>query len=461
MLCVVDNLEQHAANKRIALKDDTSSVTYCELLRRIEHRREQWRQHLRNELARPLVMLFMDNTIDSVVNYLTCLRFRLPVLVINTKLQETAKKDFIQRFNPHLIVEENTVQASASQPLSLHPELALLMATSGSTGSGKCVALSYRNLHVNTESILTYLPIRSDDRTLATLPFSYSYGLSVLHSHLACGATIAMTTLTVMEREFWRLLQSLPVTSLSGVPHWYEMLIRLRFTRQELPSLRYFTQAGGRLDPDVSQQLADYAKTHNKQFFVMYGQTEATARIAFLDADKVRDKPTSVGQAIPGGELELRSLSGDRISTAYTEGELYYRGENTMLGYVETSRELAAFVPKEWLATGDLAEFDSEGDFYITGRTKRIAKLFGERVNLDELERQFAQVGLSVRCCGEENVIAAFCLATDKELVKKYFDQILTAPPKSRRLVTLEAWPLLANEKIDYGMLNVMLKQAL
>lgn len=348
-----------------------------------------------------LVFLFAGLDIGSLVAYLACLRAGCPVSLLSEELDSHKRAALIERYRPNLIIEDDSVTPLEKNAHTPDDRLALLLTTSGSTGSPKLVALSKHNLQANTDSICSYLPIEASDRTLANLPMFYSYGLSVINTHLQMGACIVLSDVSPMQREYWSLLDNLRINSIAGVPYTYSMLARLRFTQKSLPSLRYFTQAGGKLDAALVQQFAEYANAHNKRFFVMYGQTEATARMAFLTPEKAHNKPDSIGREIPGGTLTLKR-GGEKTADNRQEGELVYSGENVMLGYADSIDDLRRFDPQPNLYTGDIGYKDSDGDWFITGRKKRFIKLFGHRMNLDEIQAELRSRGMESACVGND-----------------------------------------------------------
>lgn len=284
----------------------------------------------------------------------------------------------------------------------LHPELALLLTTSGSTGSPKFVRQSYRNIRANTDSIVQYLGLTAEERPITTLPMNYTYGLSILNSHLDVGATVLLTDQGVAQRGFWSFFQREGATSFGGVPYTYEMLDRMRFTRMELPTLRTMTQAGGKLLPELHQKFARWCRDTDRRFIVMYGQCEATARMAYLPWEKSLEKVGAMGVAIPGGRFELIGADGSVIASPGVTGELRYYGDNVTLGYAECASDLAKGDERGGvLETGDMAQMDGDGYFTIVGRKKRFLKLFGNRVNLDEAERMLKAAFSESECaCG-------------------------------------------------------------
>ena len=264
----------------------------------------------------------------------------------------------------------------------------MCLTTSGSTGSPKFVRQSYTNILDNAQSIVKYLELDESERPITTLPMNYTYGLSIINSHLLAGATILVTEKTLMQKEFWSFFREEEATSFGGVPYTYEMLDKLRFYRMNLPSLRTMTQAGGKILPELHEKFANYAKEHGKRFVVMYGQCEATARMGYLPYEKAVEKKGSMGIAIPGGKFYLIDVNGKEVTTPNVTGELVYEGRNVTLGYAECGDDLAKGDERNGiLETGDMAQFDEDGYYYIVGRKKRFLKIYGNRVNLDEVDR--------------------------------------------------------------------------
>ena len=207
-----------------------------------------------------------------------------------------------------------------------------------------------------------------------------------MHSHLLVGASIVLTDLSVADECFWTLARESGVTALAGVPHTFELLDRVGFATMDLPHLRTVTQAGGRMDPHRVVELATLGRQRGFDLFVMYGQTEATARMAYLPPDLAAEHPTTVGVAVAGGSLEV------------VDGEVVYCGPNVMLGYADSAADLALGRTVERLHTGDLGRITDAGLLEITGRRSRVAKVLGHRVDLDHVERTLRTEGHDVRC---------------------------------------------------------------
>ena len=342
------------------------------------------------------------------------------------------------------------------QDYKLPEELALLLTTSGSTGSPKLVRQSGRNIEANTRSIAEYLGILPEDRAITTLPMQYTYGLSILQSHLSVGAAVILTDKTLMDKEFWALLKEQKATTFGGVPYIYEMLKKLRFDRMNLPSLRYLTQAGGKLPKELAEEFIQTCKRKNMKFIVMYGQTEATARMAYLPWEHAESHAASIGIAIPGGEFWLADPEGAPILEPETTGELVYRGPNVTLGYAENRFDLCK--PDEnhgELRTGDMAKRDAKGFYYIVGRKKRFLKLFGSRVSLDEVEGLLNRAGIPCACAGVDDRLDVYI--TDGSLLgqaERFIKEHTAINPNGFQLHVIEEIPRNDSGKVLYSALG-------
>ena len=355
---------------------------------------------------RTLVFCICANSIGSVFGYVTFMQHGIVPLLVSAHMDEGLFDNLLRLYKPEYIwipISEadkygNTYLYEAygykllktifENPYPLNDKLALLLTTSGSTGSPKFVRQSYVNVKANIESIVEYLELDASERPITTLPMNYTYGLSIIHTHLYVGATILLTDKGLMQKEFWQLFKERGATSFAGVPYTYEMLDKLRFYRMNLPSLHTMTQAGGKITLELHEKFAQYAKETGRKFVVMYGQCEATARMGYLPADKAVEKRGAMGIAIPGGKFKLVNDDGNKICEPFTTGELIYEGKNVTLGYAENGEDLIKDDERHGvLETGDVAQYDEEGYYYIVGRKRRFLKIYGNRVNLDEIDR--------------------------------------------------------------------------
>ena len=375
---------------------------------------------------RSLVFLLVGNNLDSLVAYVACLNHGIVPLMLDAKIdgqllqhfKDIYRPDFIWRPSESGYVLEEGQRTEDIGQMVLYDELALLLTTSGSTGSPKLVRQSYKNIKANTASIVEYLKLDSTERPITTLPMNYTYGLSIINSHLAVGATILLTEKSIMQREFWNFFTEQGATSFGGVPYTYEMLDKLMFFRRKLPSLRTMTQAGGKILPALHQKFAEYAQREGKNFVVMYGQCEATARMSYLPPERALDKVGSMGIAIPGGRFSLIDVDGREITDPDVTGELVYDGANVTLGYAECAEDLAKGDERHGrLVTGDMAKRDADGFYYVVGRKKRFLKIFGNRVNLDETERLIKDrfLGMDCACGGMDDKMKIFVTEVGKE----------------------------------------------
>ena len=345
-------------------------------------------------VERRLVLVTGGNAIDPIVTYLAALAGGHPVLLVPEN-DDLLRESLIANYDPDVIADREgdqwqLVERRHRSIHDLHPDLALLLCTSGSTGSPKLVRLSHENLQANADAIANYLDIASTDRSATTLPMHYCYGLSVINSHLSRGAGLVLTDLSVVERCFWELFEKNRCTSFAGVPYTFDLLDRIGFPDMVLPHLRYVTQAGGRLAPDRVAQYAELADRAGWDFFVMYGQTEATARMAYLPPKLAGLYPDAIGVPIPGGSFELEPVP--ECSDPET-GELVYAGRNVMLGYAESSADLALGRTLDTLRTGDLARRGANGLYSVVGRRRRFIKVLGLRIDLPQAEAVFDCTG--------------------------------------------------------------------
>lgn len=351
-----------------------------------------------------LIFCLCKNDLGALVGYLAFVGHNIPAVMIDCQKGKDIIDNLISVYQPRYlwmpaerkhefggnIIKEvlgYVLIEREAKPYEIHPDVALLLTTSGSTGSPKLVKLTKENIISNARSIAQYLGITSSERPITSLPMYYSFGLSVINSHLIKGATILLTDKGVMQKEFWNFAKDAEATSISGVPYTYEMLKRLRFFRMELPKLKTLTQAGGKLNSSLAKEFIENSRACNKRFIVMYGQTEATARMSYLPEDVAAEKCTSIGIAIPGGNFTIIDSYGNEISDAEIDGELVYTGPNVSMGYAECIADLARGDENHGvLHTGDIARRDSDGYYYITGRMKRFVKVWGNRCNLDAIE---------------------------------------------------------------------------
>jgi len=403
------------------------------------------------------------NNLTSVVAYLSCLRHQRPLLLLDPALPAAQLAELTSRLEiVALINDQGEMSRVSTSAFRSRVDLALLLSTSGSTGSPKSVMLSQANLQANALAISQYLPMLASDTAITSLPLHYSYGLSVLNSHLLIGAKLVLTDYSVMNKEFWQLVNQQQVSSLAGVPFTYQMLKTLRFERLPLPALRYLTQAGGKLTPELTHYVRQLNQQGSMPVYLMYGQTEATARIAYLAPEHLPQYADCIGQAIPGGELLLREpLDRSVIDKPLTPGELCYRGANVMLGYATNAAELRCTQQIDELATGDLAERLPNGLYRIVGRLNRMVKLQGKRWMLDHLEATFSSQGHKVVCTGRDDLLVVGAIDPDVSSsipaqISSYLQQQLQLHPTLFKVLLLRDIPYTSSGKVHYqAILNL------
>lgn len=447
-----DRLDRYGQQTALIEMDGTKT-TYHDLQCEIETLSKRLPSH------RSVVVIESSNSKETLASYLCCVQYNHVPLLIDAGLNPNLKTLVVETYRPNILItpHENTliVKEHDASCHFLHPDLAILLSTSGSTGSPKLVRISKSNLNANASSIAAYLRLTAEDRAVTTLPLHYSYGLSIINSHLAVGASVLITEEGLFSTAFWKAVTDFSITSLSGVPYIYEMLKRLNLSRMELPSIRYLTQAGGKLAVGLVQEFAELCELRDWQFFVMYGQTEATARIGFLDPQKVMFKPSSIGQSISGGRLWLIDKEGKEITSANIDGEMVFRGPNVMMGYAKSADDLALGDELNGtLYTGDIAHFDEDGDFYITGRKKRFVKMFGLRFSLDHVETLLRRKGFECACNGYDNrLLIAVRDRNDSKPVKQLITSEYKLNHTAVEVVVVETFPKTSSGKIEYDRL--------
>lgn len=438
------------ATNDVAVRTVDETYTYQQLYQKI------------NDICFPLtkkelVLLLCGNTIEIVAAYLAALRSNHAVMLMSADTNKELLESIVTQYQPKWIIGNMSFEGykktelfavrEADIEVSIHPDLAVLLSTSGTTGSQKFVRLSYENIQSNAESIAQYLELNADERAVMNLPMSYSYGMSIINSHLQVGASILLTDESVMAKSFWTLVEEQQATSIAGVPFTYQMLQRIGFMKMDLPHLKTITQAGGRLSEKLVRAFGEYAHANDKRFYVMYGQTEASPRMSYIPPKNILEKAGSIGITIPGGELSI----------ADETGELIYRGSNVMMGYAEFLTDLEkADECGNVLYTGDTAEVDEDGYFTITGRMKRFIKLFGLRINLDDVEKKLeAQFHVSLACTGNDDKLV-IAVESDEhiESMKTSIEELYKLHKSAFKIVVLEAIPRFANGKTDYRTLR-------
>jgi acyl-CoA synthetase (AMP-forming)/AMP-acid ligase II len=420
---------------------------------------------IKNPSNKELAFLYLDNSINSISALWSFYSKNYSIALLSQKLDNQFKKSLESIYKPSVIVDSSrdTINSYTKNSLSLFTffstieknkvtianEIKVLLSTSGTTGSPKFVKLSDKNLYENALSILNYLPVKSSDVAPLNLSVFYSYGLSILTTNSISGGKIICTNTDILNKIFWDEFREYKFTSLAGVPFVYEMLERISFRNNKYPSLRYLTQAGGKLSSELIEKFGEFAKENEVDFFVMYGQTEASARMSFLAPKYIRVKSGSIGKPILNGNFSI-----DKETR-----ELVYQGPNVFGGYCEGLADLESYDTNDILKTGDLAEVDNDGFYYIKGRIKRFVKITGTRINLDELEtllkKQFSDITLF--CNGFQDkyiLVGIYNLDFNKNVVIEYISKLLNVHGSLVKVFNIDKIPTTANGKINYDALT-------
>ena len=322
---------------------------------------------------RSLVFMMTRNNGGGVAWVIALLQNRIVPLILNAQTASGLYRQLYDLYQPayicvpeselahydHTIVFQGYGYALVSTgcpSYGLYPELSHLLPTSGSTGSPKLVRHCYANIEAAALNISTFFELTPNDRALMVLPLYYTMGLSMVFSHFYAGATILITDLNMTDRNFWRFIKEEHASSLTGVPYSFEIMNLMRFFRMDLPDLTLLTQGGGKMPKELNLKFAEYCREHGKRWIATYGQSEGTARMAYLPSEWAISKVGSIGRAVPNGELSLIDSEGNPVTTPYTEGEMCYRGKNVTLGYAHKKEDLLLGDERHgFMRTGDLA----------------------------------------------------------------------------------------------------------
>ncbi len=420
-------------------------------------------QSLQIDNTQGLVFIYNDNLIGSIEVLLNFLNSKFTVVLLGAQLHPSFKQNLEELYTPYYIYDPGrktiegykSTQVSASIRLlkrketpayPVHPNIKMLLSTSGTTGSPKFVKLSDENLVHNAHSILDYMPVKSDDVVPLNVPIIFVYGLSIFTTNCMAAGSIVCTNNDILQPAFWTDFSKYNCSTIGGVPYVYEMLHRIGFFKKDHPSLRYMTQTGGILNQALRTEIVRYISTYGKQFFAQYGQTEAAGRMAYLPQQDLLEKAASIGKPIKNGRFEIDEETS----------ELIYYGPNVFGGYANGPGDLGTWHETNKLYTGDVARVDDDGYYYITGRIKRIIKLFGTRLNLDEVELILKNSlgGQTVVCTGINDKYLQVSHVNDQleeSIIKQVLKEKLQIHPTSVQVKYVPAMPLTPNGKIDYS----------
>ena len=376
--------------------------------------------------ARSLFFLLVENNVGGIAWTIGNICSGDVPLILNAHLDEGLYKSLYELYQPpYVCVPEGMaskftyevvatlygykLMKTGHEACPLNNDLSHLLPTSGSTGSPKLVRHKYENIEAAALNISTFFELTDKDRPLMVLPLYYTMGLSMVFSHFYVGATVLITNLNMTDRNFWKFMKEERATSFTGVPYSFEILNLMRFFRIDLPDLTLLTQGGGRMPKELNLKFAEYCRDNGKRWIATYGQSECTARMAWLPPKWAVEKVGSIGIAVPNAELSLIDMDGNSITVPNTEGEMCYRGKNVTMGYARKREDLLLGDERHgFIRTGDMAYFDEDGCYYIVGRMGRFLKLFGMRVGLDECERIVK---------GKFSELECACVGTDEKMI--------------------------------------------
>jgi len=444
-------------NKNIAILAGEESWSYSNLFNLVNE--------MNNSLPKKrkaLILVVSSNNIETVISILLALLDLQTIMLINELTDEDYLKTIIDKYDPDYIWSNKKIKNSIyaynnyylvrrnNKPKPINPICSLLLSTSGSTGAPKYVRLSTHNLETNANSIVQYLSMTDKDSAITTLPLNYSYGLSILTTHFLIGGKLFLSKDSLISREFWTSFNNFRPSSFSGVPYQYRLLKKLNYNNMNWNSVRIMTQAGGNMDDKLVEEFSIFSKNNNIKLYIMYGQTEASPRMSYLEPQKVLYKFNSIGKALPGGKFEIIDL--DTSKNKFPIGELVYYGENVMLGYSKSRKDLLKSDELNGkLFTGDIATIDEENDYTIIGRKDRMIKFFGLRINPIEIERELKLLGYKTIVFKQNDLlIIAVTSISDNIKIKNRLNKKFFIPKNSILIKLIKKIPRNSFGKIDY-----------
>ena len=451
-----------------AIDDAGGQLTYGELIA------------LRGELSgvlpeRELVFCLCENKVGALAGFLSLYDCKDVCLLLSVHIDKALLKVLDETYGPsyywmpEVMVDESGYEKvynykgfvlckTGKKAPAMHPELSMLMTTSGTTGSPKLVRHKYGNIESNAKNVAKVFGWTPEERGIIDLPMQYTMGLNVINSHLYAGATVLLIEANLMSPKYWSFIKEQKGSNFTGVPFSYEILNRLRFWKMDLPHLTTMAEGGGKLSDTLFKTIADFAVEKGKRFFATFGTTETSARLAFLPPSVAATHIGSIGHAIPEGKLILVDENGNEINEADVEGELRYEGPNVTMGYGTCVEDLAKgdeFCGR--YETGDLAKKDADGFFYIVGRKKRFLKLFGLRVSLDQSEKIISENfnGIECACTGDDNQMLIYITQEElKDEVKKLISEKTNLMAKFFDVRVINEIPRFESGKINYRELK-------
>jgi long-chain acyl-CoA synthetase len=478
-------LEKSRCQDKVFVTGDQGTLTYPELVKKLNNLSSVIFHRFG---TRKKFLLMADNTPFFIISYLSIIYSGNTAVLVETRI---SKKDltgiiessslsaaFVQKkYSTNFegsgvaLIDESIIEGNSENLISHSPpdmqddDTAVIIFTSGSTGTKKGVMLTHKNLIANTRSIIEYLCLDESDRICVVLPFFYCYGASLLHTHLRVGGSVVLNQKPFLA-SINKDIDAYECTGFAGVPSTFQILInKTLFLQQAFPSLKYFTQAGGQLPNRYITLLSDTFP--GKKVFVMYGATEATARLSYLPPELVKAKMGSIGKGIPGVTLTVLDENGRPVEAGQT-GEIAARGDNIMKGYYQDPEGTAAVLKNGWLYTGDLATIDEDGFIFVVGRSKNIIKSGGYRISPNEIENEILSCekfkgcvvfGIPDEIMGEAVVAVILTPNTVdhsdlKAEVLTHCNRRLPSYKVPKKIFFIEEFPLNSSNKLDIARLK-------
>ena len=460
---ILDSLKKY--KKNIAIISEKKKISFFEL--------DNYSNDLAKNLEKEnLMFLICENNIESILFYLSSIKKNCALVLLEKNITNINLNNLISKYQPRYIFinKKNNYNLNKFKKkkiymnyallenkkkikIKINKDLKVLISTSGTTGNPKYVKLTKQNIDSNTLSVLKYLKINKKDTTITTLPMNYVYGLSIINTHLFAGARIVLNDYSVLDNRFWSSLIDNKITNINGVPYLYEILDKIKFLEKDLSSIKFFTQAGGKMEKTIQKKLIDFCLKNKKKIFFMYGAAEATARMSYLPWMCAKEKIGSIGKVIHGGKFWLEDKKGQKIKQSKKIGELIYSGKNVSPGYARSYHDLAENNDCDILRTGDFAKRDEDRFYYLLGRSDKFIKIQGNRLNLEDIEIYISSLGIKSVCkLNKKNKITIFIEKNidEKMLLKKIKDKI-SIHPSNFLIKKINKFPINKNLKISYN----------
>tara|TARA_B100000315_G_scaffold248206_1_gene277821 strand:- start:3688 stop:5109 length:1422 start_codon:yes stop_codon:yes gene_type:complete len=467
-----DKLEKYSSRSAV-ISENSEVLTFFDLIKLAKQIGTKIKK-------RSLVFILTENCVESVAGYIAFVRSNCVVMLVSSQITSGEFDTLYQKYIPDFLWcnKKNSLKLSKKNFSSIlyignfqlleskknfffnmNENLMLLLSTSGSLGDPKCVKLSYKNITSNSLSIIDYLTIENIDRAITTLPMNYSYGLSIINTHLFAGASIILNKKTLIDKSFWKLFYDCEVNNFNGVPYTFEILKKIGISKIFSKNLKYITQAGGKMNTKRILEIEKECANNSTKFFIMYGQTEASPRMSYLEISKLLNKYESIGKPISGGQFWIENKKGNKINKNNEIGELIYSGDNVFMGYSNSYHDLNKKDEVHGvLKTGDLVKKDNEGFYFIVGRKKRFIKLYGDRVSLDYLENKLQSKNYNAACTGSDDKLVIFCeKKKTKKINKSKIAEVVNIIASRFKLIEIENLPKNQNKKISYIHLNKLI----